>query len=69
MVLDTPSAILIWLKLSPFLRKDLAISTLKSVIFVGVPKPIPSWDVHMVSDVGAGGVAGVRRVEDLRWTH
>ena len=41
MVLDTPRAVPICLKLSPSLRKDLAISTFKSVIFRGVPRVLP----------------------------
>ena len=40
-VLDTPSAVPICLKLRPSPRKDLAISTFRSVIFRGVPKVLP----------------------------
>ena len=41
MVLDTPNVIPICWTLSPSLRKDLAISTFKSVIFRGVPRVLP----------------------------
>ena len=41
MVLDTPSSFPMCLKLRPSLRKDLAISTFRSVIFRGVPRVLP----------------------------